>query len=197
MSTYATVCVRLSSLVSSSVTLPSSLTPASLPSRHGFSPSITFFFFFLSVWVSMWSDPGELITVGAGVAGTKTLHRQHNSGSRNQTGSTQPPQTGPAQISSVQSSRAHGCRKSSTGLRAFHNYNESYNISTCWYKAWWIGASFVGGFNKLMLSFRLQVIVMVTCIIELWTASLAQLQFCTRVQTHKRLKCNLSMKAEM
>lgn len=37
----------------------------------------------------MQSDPGELITVGAWVAGTKTLHRQHNSGSRNQTGSTQ------------------------------------------------------------------------------------------------------------
>lgn len=44
----------------------------------------------------MQSDPGELITVGAG---TKTLHRQHNSGSRNQTGSTQSSQTGLAQIS--------------------------------------------------------------------------------------------------
>lgn len=60
--------------------------------------------YFLSVWVSMQSDPGELITVGACKAGTKTLHRQHNSCSRNQTGSTQSSLTGPAQISSVQPS---------------------------------------------------------------------------------------------
>lgn len=62
---------------------------------------------FLSVWVSMQSDPGELITVGARVAGTKTLHRQHNSDSRNQTGSTQSSLTGPAQISSAQQSHTH------------------------------------------------------------------------------------------
>lgn len=37
----------------------------------------------------MQSDPWELITVDACNAGTKTLHRQHNSSSRNQSGSTQ------------------------------------------------------------------------------------------------------------
>lgn len=34
--------------------------------------------------------------MGACQAGTKILHRQHNSGGRNQTGSTQSSQTGPA-----------------------------------------------------------------------------------------------------
>lgn len=56
--------------------------------------------------------------MGAWVAGTKTLHRQHNSGSRNQTGSTQSSQTGPAQISSVQPSHA---RRSTNTAAAFHS----------------------------------------------------------------------------
>lgn len=110
----------------SSRPLSPSLSPSlnSPPSHHCFSPSITF----LSVWVSMRCDPGELITVGAGVAGTKTLHRQHNSSSRNQTGSTQPSQTGTAQMSSVKSRHAHRSRNamvalSPVELTAYHYHN--------------------------------------------------------------------------
>lgn len=87
------VCVNMYHCMCLPVTSPLSVSP----SLHHF----------LSVWVSMQSDPGELITVGARVAGTKTLHRQHNSGSRNQTGSTQSSPTGPAQISSAQQSHTH------------------------------------------------------------------------------------------
>lgn len=133
--------------------LPPSIPPSLPPSLF----SLHHFFFFLSVWVSMRSDPGELITVGAGVAWTKTLHRQHNSGSRNQTGSTQPSQTGPAQISSAQPSHAHRSRNavatlSSAGLRACRNHNNCPQyyvvLAGCWI------ASFVSvWFNTRMLCF--------------------------------------------
>lgn len=98
------MCLPVTSPLSTSLTFPPSV---HLSLHH-----------FLSVWVSMQSDPGELITVGACKAGTKTLHRQHNSCSRNQTGSTQSSLTGPAQISSVQPS--HTQRMTNT-TAAFHS----------------------------------------------------------------------------
>lgn len=132
VSTYATVCVCLSPSLSHPPSIPLSL-------HH-----------FLSVWVSMQSDPGELITVGAWVAGTKTLHRQHNSGSRNQTGSTQSSLTGPAQISSAQPSHTHRTTNTrpafrSAGLKAAIMMISTANIwyisfNMCCYRAFWIYA---------------------------------------------------------
>lgn len=60
----------------------------------------------LCLWMSEhaeWSR--ELITVGARKAVTKTLHRQHNSGGRHQTGSTQSSQL--VQLSSTELSYTH------------------------------------------------------------------------------------------
>lgn len=70
------MCLPVTHYLSSSLALP---------------PAITFFLTERAcrgIWV-------ELITVGARKAGTKTLHRQHNSGGRHQTGSTQSSQSGP------------------------------------------------------------------------------------------------------
>lgn len=91
-------CPHMSLCVCLSVT--PSLPPSIYPSLHHF----------LSVWVSMQCDPGELITVDACNAGTKTLHRQHNSSSRNQSGSTQLYPTGPAPISPAQSQGLSGIK---------------------------------------------------------------------------------------